>query len=359
MCSNCQRHAEACIYDRARISSQGDRQPSLQSSIAASPAIDTIDEDRPDLPETKARRLRELSLLHHYVISTSQEILASGDETAEEAWIKAVPQQALNNDALLYAMFALSALHMLETKCDDEEITVMHRKYLALALSEHRKDVMNISQTNFDAVLLTSSLLRVTAFAMLRERALTPYTPPVQWFEMTRGAMNLFKESWKWVEKDEKSMAFRLTKRMPIVFDEEGKFAASNREGLEHLLYRDEVDIAHEEWSPDVVEAYETTVSYIGCILIAKKKGESAAEIRRRLIIFSYIVRSRYIELVKEAQPRALAILAHYFAILDQYRSIWWMGRSGSREVHALNEELTGKWSKLMQWPMQRLSERS
>ena len=254
-------------------------------------------------------------------------------------------------------MFALSALHMSESEPDNRDITVTHRRYLALALSEHKKDVMNLSKANFDAVLLTSSLLRVTAFAMLRERALAPYTPPVQWLEMTRGAMNLFRESWKWVEEDERSMAFRLTKRMPIVFDEEAKFAPSNREGLQHLLHRDEDDIANEPWSPAIAEAYETSISYIGCILIAMKNGQSEAEICRRLIIFPYIVRNRYIELVKDAQPRALAVLAHYFAILDDNQSVWWIGKSGHREVHALYEVLTGKWAELMRWPMRRLSE--
>jgi hypothetical protein len=336
------------------ISSQRDYQPSIQGSKAASP---TTDEESFHLTETKARRLRELSLLHNYIISTSQEILTSGDQVAELAWVTAVPQQSLKNDALLYTMFALSALHMTETRPDDEELLLTHRQYLALALSEHKKDVMNLNEVNLDAILLTSTLLRITAFAMLRERPLAPYTPPFQWLEMTRGTINLFKASWDFIGKDENSLGFKLTKRMPILFDEETKFAASNREGLEHLLHRKGSDLIQEEWSPEVIEAYETTVSYIGCVLIAAREKIPTQEICRRLIIFPYIVRSKYIELVKLAQPRALAILAHYFAILDQYRNVWWLGRSGTQEIHALNEVLTGRWSQLMVWPMQRLSE--
>lgn len=354
MCGNCQRHSDACIYDRSMVSSQRDLQFSIQSSKAASASID---KESLDLPETKARRLRELSLQHHYMISASKEMLNSGDKVAELAWVTAVPRQALGNEALMYAMFALSALHMSETKSDDEDLVLIHRKYLALALSEHKKDVVNLNESNFDAALLTSSLLRVIAFSMLRERSLSPYTPPLQWLEMTRGAINLFEASWEFVTNDENSMGFKLTKRMPIIFDEETKFAASNREGLEYLLHRDESDSIEEEWSPEVVEAYETTISYIGCVLIAMKKEEPPNEICRRLIIFPYLVRAKYIALVKEAKARALVILAHYFALLDQYRDVWWLGQCGSREVHALNEISTGKWSELMKWPMQRLSE--
>jgi hypothetical protein len=337
------------------INTQRDHPPSVQSSSkVAGPATD---EGIPYLAETKARRMLELSLLHHYMISTSLEILNSGDKVGELAWFTAVPQQSLGNEALMYTMFAVSALHMSETGSHDEDMILTHRKYLALALAEHKKDVLNLNESNFDAVLLTSTLLRITAFVMLQKRSLSPYEPPPQWLEMTRGAINLFKASWDFIGKDENSMGFKLTKRMPIIWDEEAKFAASNREGFEYLLHRDEVDVAQEEWPPEVVEAYETTVSYIGCVLIAMKNGEPTNEICRRLIIFPYIVRSKYIELVKEAQPRALAILAHYFAILDQWPDVWWLGRSGSREVYALNEILTGKWSELMKWPMQRVSE--
>lgn len=356
MCGNCQRHGNNCSYDHGRhdsltIQRQG------QSSSDASPAVDAIDEDSISLSESKSRRIRELKLLHHYNIFTARDILTLNDETGEEAWIRAVPQQAFGNDALLYAVCALSALHMSQSQPDDQEVIDVHRKYLAMALAEHKKDVLSINQSNFDAVLLTSSLLRMTAFAMLRDRPLTPYAPPIQWLEMTRGAMNLFCESWKFMETDESSMASRLTRRMPIVFDEEARFRASNREGLEHLLHRDDDDIANELWPPDVMEAYETTVSYIGCILMAMSDENLLGEARRRMAIFPFIVRGRYIDLVKEAQPRALVVLAHYFALVEKFSSTWWIGRSGTQEVHALEEILQGKWHDLLAWPLQQVSE--
>ena len=351
MCGNCQRNADTCVYDRDRLIPLASHQPSIQSTRTASPVVDIIDEDRFDLSESRSRRIWELRLLNHYNLRTSQDLLISGDDTAAAAWVKAVPEQAFGNDALLFAMFAFSALHMSEHQSGDQEMIEMHRRYLALALSEHKKDVINLNESTFDAVLLTSTLLRVTAFALLRERPLVPYEPPILWLEMTRGTVNLFKESWKWIERDENSMAFRLTKRMPIVFDEEAKFAQSNREGLEHLLHRDELDLYLENWPPDVAEAYETTVSYLGCIMIAIKADQPSGEICRRLLLFPYIVRSRYIELVKEKQPRALAILGHYFALLSEFNSIWWIGGSGLRETQALKTVLPTKWHEMIREP--------
>jgi len=254
-------------------------------------------------------------------------------------------------------MYAISALHIADAEPHNLEIMDTHRRYLDLALREHNNDITNLNETNFDAVCMTSSLLRVNAFVLLRDRPLIPYTPPVLWLDMTRGAMNIFKAAWQWIRNDEASIASRLTRRMPLVFDEEAKFAESNRQGLLHLLHRDEEDIAEEPWHADIQEAYESTISYIGCIWIAMKAHELPAETCRRLLLFPFLIQSRFIDLVKDQQPRALAVLAHYFALLARFRSVWWIGDTGPREVRALNSILSGKRQDLMRWPLQLMDE--
>ena len=67
--------------------------------------------------------------------------------------------------------------------------------------------------------------------ALLRDRSLNPYTPPVLWLQMTRGAMDVFKAARKWMVKIEDSIASRLTKRKPVLFDDKAKFGVSNRRG--------------------------------------------------------------------------------------------------------------------------------
>lgn len=201
-------------------------------------------------------------------------------------------------------------------------------------------------------VCITSTFLRIIAFVKLRDRSLDPYTPPIFWLQMTRGAVNVFEVAYKWIEKDEESTAFRLTKRVPFIFDEEAKFAVSNRQGLIHLLQRDEEDIAGENWLPTDQEAYESTVSYIGGVRIAMEGSEMSQEIFRRLVLFPYLIQSRFIDLVKELRPRALVVLAHYFALLASFRYVWWIGTVGCREVQALATALSDKWYDLMSWPI-------
>ena len=223
-----------------------------------------------------------------------------------------------------------------------------------MALREHNNDVANINQHNFDAVCMASSFLRMIGFAMLRDRELIPYTVPSAWLDMTRGTFHMFSASWDWIEKDDNSIASRLTKRMPLVFDEDAKFAESNRQDFLHLLRRDEEDLSEEVWDTVTEEAYQKTTSYIGCIWIAMKdNAEVPAEICRRLILFPYLVPGRFIDLVKGQQPRALAVLAHYFALLTKFKDPWFIGNAGSREFHALSAVLSGKWQELLAWPLQ------
>jgi hypothetical protein len=147
-----------------------------------------------------------------------------------------------------------------------DETMDTHWRYLVLALRRHSNDIANLNEKTVDAVYITSSILRVTTFIMLRDRSLNSYTSPVSWLQMMRGAVDVFKVSWKWIANDKHSIASRLAKRMPVLFDDEAKFGASYRQGLLHLLQRDDEDVAKERWHAKDQEAYEIAVSYIGGI---------------------------------------------------------------------------------------------
>jgi len=53
---------------------------------------------------------------------------------------------------------------------------------------------------------------------------------------MTRGAIDVFKASSKWIANYECSISSLPAKRMPVLFGDEAKFGVSNRQGLLRLL---------------------------------------------------------------------------------------------------------------------------
>jgi len=64
------------------------------------------------------------------------------------------------------------------------------------------------------------------------------------------------------------------------------------------------------------------------------------------------MVQSEFIFLVGEQRPRALVVLAHFFAFLVDFRGVWWVGGIGGREVRGIEGVVGGEWRGEMGWPV-------
>ena len=106
-------------------------------------------------------------------------------------------------------------------------------------------------------------------------------------------------------------------------------------------------------------EAYASTLSYIGSAKSAIKGGEKPQTVCRVLMLFPYLIKRSFIDLIEEQRPRALVILAHYFGLLAHFKHIWFIGDTGSREIRAIQTVLSEEWQELMTWPLQMLAEGS
>ena len=307
--------------------------------------------------ESKKRRLRELRLLRHYIEHTSLSLGVSTDPADTDLWQKITPTLALSHDALLYSMHSLTALHLARTGPYDPDATEASREYLDLAVREHYNDVSHLNDGNANAVCLTACLIRLHAFATLQDRPIDPYTPPMQWLQITSGAGKILWAAGNAKEDDETSIALQLASRVPIVMDEEAVLGESNRQGLLHLLRRSGTDLAFEAWDTDIQEAYSSALSLVGGIQIAITAHESQVLVFRRLMVFPIMAQKRFIELVEERQPRALVILAHFFAMLGRYRHLWWIAEAGQREIRGIHTTLSDEWRDVMSLSLQSMEE--
>ena len=316
-----------------------------------------------DYPESRKRRLLELRLLHFYMTKTSLtlNLAAPGSEGPNllEAWMSHVPYLAFENDALLNIICAIAALHTAKINPPDLDAIDVYRIYLDMALRQHSNDVDDLTKRNADAACMTSSLIRVAAFAILQERPLVPYIPPMHWLQMTRGAGNVYNQAWKFIQDDSSSILVEMLKRTPVLKDSDPLFQESSRQGLLHLLHGTRNEQALEAWSVEIEEAYSSTLSYIGSVQSLIEGGEKPQTVCRILIMFPYLIQKSFIGLVEQQQPRALVILAHYFGLLNQFRDIWFIGDTGPREIRAIQAVLSEEWQDLMAWPVQTLLEGS
>ncbi|KAF4984090.1 hypothetical protein FZEAL_629 [Fusarium zealandicum] len=349
VCGNCTRLELTCVYDRAKSPGSQASQSTASRSRAAND-IEAIAEP----PESEARRKCELKLLYHYVHETGPSIAV--DDFSYNFAINVICQKAFESDALLYCLYMLSALHIdHRSKFTDREAADNCRTYLNMAIREHHKEIAHLNKDNVDFVCLTSSLLRVYSFIKLQERILRPYNPPVDWLRMTGSSAAVFRRAWDLVKLNPQSVAVTMISKVADYLDDnENK---ELRQDLIHLMRREEPHELEESWDPEIEAAYGGALSFIGGTWKSMRKRHAPSSIGRRLVVFPMLVHKRFVDLVEEQRPRALVILAHYFALLSMLRGFWWIGDSGSREFHAIADAVPAEWQSNLSWPRQILED--
>ncbi|KAH8696107.1 C6 finger domain-containing protein [Talaromyces proteolyticus] len=365
LCKNCKRHGTPCHYRGA----QPRRQPRIATSVslcsgetindgACHEAYGGLSKLNMDLdddpPESKERRLLEAGLMCQYVSKTGGTL--GIDDFSRSVFSDAVPEMCLRNEAMIYAMYSLAALD--KERCSQEKTHIpLHtpQKYLSMALRYHQTDLGNINSANIDAICVTSCMLRIYAFALLQNRSLQPYTPPIEWLTVTGSSSAVFQEAYRIMENKPNSIALQFIEHAMISLANED--SVKEQDSLWYLLQRNPEDRDMEPWDVEVQKAYEWAIYYLGSLRAAVKGGMDEGKIGRRMIIFPMLMNERLMELMLQGQPRSLAILAHYFAFWIFFEHIWWVGARGVQEVRAIAGNLTGKWRHLIEWPLQVLEQ--
>ncbi|KUJ06795.1 uncharacterized protein LY89DRAFT_692155 [Mollisia scopiformis] len=369
VCGSCARHQTTCVWGRPGQSPGRSNSPGSSNTSSKpkpytirpklSPNLTSTSSDWDEPPESRFRRITELHLMHHYMAITSKTMTMPGDRAAPE-WTVSIPKVALKHNSLLYSIYTFTAMHIAKLDPGNLENIAAYQRYMGLTLREHRDEVGVLSRANADAACLTSNFLRAINFALLQDRPMEPYTPPTEWLQMSSSTgRGLNVEAWKFIADDGNSIMRSMISNAPglktggWLRDDTVLFRESNRQDLLHLLRRTDSDLVEEPWNDEIQKAYETTTSYIGSVQLSIAAKENTSNIFRRLIIFPTVVYTEFIDLVKEQRPRALVILAHFFAFLWDFRDFWWIGDCGRREVRAIENALNEEWRELMVWPLQ------
>ncbi|KAF4630271.1 hypothetical protein G7Y89_g7872 [Cudoniella acicularis] len=304
-----------------------------------------------DLRESTSRRLLELRLLQNYITETSKTFGACHHAAIRHTWSVEIPKLAFQNVSLLYQIFSISALHLLKSEPDNRELLIARETYQGLASREHRRAVAKLSSKSADAVCCTSSLIFIDAFASLQERAIEPYEPPMGWLYMARGAGSIFKigiDNLLDPQDRKEAKILAISDPQPYFENANKLFEEENRGSLLGLLTQ---DIPGEEWNQATREAYEKALSYIGWVQRTIDDGENVLGVCRRFMAFAILAPKSFIEFVEERRPRALVILAHFFALGFQMREIWWVGKTVQREIQGIQNVLPPEWQPLMVQP--------
>lgn len=300
--------------------------------------------------ETKERRLLELQLMNYFSFDVCSALPGTYFDDLRHIWRIVVPRLATKYDTLLNAIMTLSLRHMLCTGYQGiaplDRIQVLHAQYLEATLQEYRSTVGTLTTSIADAASFTSVVLSMDTFASLRDRDLSEYTAPVQWLQLCKGVMQVFRVTLELLKDNPGANINKIVETSGPFVEPANIMVKANRSRFPALLERRAGETDEDD------AAYIETVSYIGAVQGAQEAGERIEAVTRRLIVYPVLFPQRFVELLSQHQPRALVILAHFFAVATHCQSSAWVGDTPSKEILALAEYLAPEYQHELAWPL-------
>ncbi|RDW89190.1 hypothetical protein BP6252_01222 [Coleophoma cylindrospora] len=359
-CAACLRRDILCEYgvekprrpvrDEAAVSSSASPQQA-PSPVAPYPAFQNFESALS--VESTERRLLEMKLVHHFTTQTvTRDFLSVHDEGVFTMWVETAPALGFKHDFLLNMIISIAALHITKIEPGREDMADTHRLYFNAAIKQHRIALNKISRENAEAVCIANTLVTLPTFVLLQNTEVARYSPPLQVFYLLRGSVPVYKQGLPLLARD--SMVHRVVSAKPNMLEYQIEAQKEHyRQPFETLL---KWRAPNEEIDEESQKAYEHALSHIGCILHYIEQNENAYVLRRILYSFLVLCQQTFIDRVKEHNPRALVILAHYFSLIKAADGVWWMRGISEREVFGIQSILPEVWQWAMSWPLARLA---
>ncbi|KAK4188555.1 sterol uptake control protein 2 [Podospora australis] len=422
-CGNCVKHGVACDFEHPEVIA--DLQAAQAAAQTPSTPAETVNFGSPIVPPSGAaaagvaqlcrslpapnisqttapgHRLLELRLMHQYTAMTCKTFTFTAPVT-EEIWKITVPNLAFSGSQhLADSILAVAALHLRSITPNDKELVRASHAYMAASLAEYSAALTKgINHTNAESLFLTSALIAFQSTATRvfmkdegfsigagqnangdpKQPAQQPgcYAIPFSWFHSFQGVKAITAASWQYL---------RASPVVTQVINSQAVLQLDFRTGPEtffgHLLEGLEDELAtmsrepapempsgglpnpippseqqnRKAASPELIsatrQAYQHSIAVLNWAHKIPHKGAPLA--------FPATVSKRFIELLEERRPRALAILASFFALLKSLDGIWWLQGMARREVLGVvslfNSDFFGpdayrKWWPHLEWAM-------
>lgn len=277
--------------------------------------------------------------------STNQSLTRSGQ--TDYIWRCCVPEEALSHPFLMHGILALSALHLARTKDDHRgpvylDTAVSHQ---TRALAFFRERLSDINESNAKAMFAFASVVVIYALAF-------PHPPEAndplacvddltQVFVLARGVQQVLRQATSSIVGSDWETILVLGDYNPTPPED----AQAVLDRLHEANNRcSEQDPAHD------TENHRHTIEMLADMIAALSSGLITVTIACRWAIK---LKPPYVDLIRDHDPLALVIVAHYCAVLHSMREVWYVGEWSVRVPKAIWQILDDRWKPLARWPIE------
>ncbi|KAK2767570.1 hypothetical protein FQN54_003728 [Arachnomyces sp. PD_36] len=296
------------------------------------------------VPPVPNLNLPDLELMLQWCTSTYSAL--SRDESTREIWQVIVPQEAVSQPFLMHGMLALSSLHIARLSSDTRRSTYMgiavgHQNQ---ALALFRPILGSINASNCNATFALSSIVTVFAFGFPQPSGpmdtLAAVDDLYQVFLLSRGMQQVLRSCQNWVLDGALGPVIKLDDYNTGLPDDAKNAIQRLREVNESL---DKRDSRHE------TNIYKAAIDELEIVLDRIYGNPKKANIA---VMWAIKIPQRYLDLLREHKPMALAILAHYSVVLHHLRKHWWLEGWSVRVLGAIWSNMDAEWRSSISWAM-------
>jgi hypothetical protein len=351
-CVNCQKYGQTCAYPIRKTPLSPNDSPNQPISTPSSVEGSHIGQTQ-DTTEAHSQdpclNIDHLRLLHHFTTVTAKTLVA--EPGAEDVFHTYAIKIAFDFPFLLQGVLAIAALHLSRTETSlREDYLNQAKRHHAAALSQFRNDITSIDASNFEAVLCFVGMLDAYSVAQ-----------PVDTQDSPGHVLDVILHN------------FALTRRVrplvsqfyPLVLGSTlGRIVPKDTQGIDMDVTPSETELSKlrrfsEVTQPiypaDINEAYGRAIQVLEVIFdVARRSPKPPSDSLLKLWI--HFVTPRFLELLRERQPGALIIFAHYAVLFKRSQQYWFFEGVAEQILRIATTFVPTEWRSWLDWPKEQIT---
>ncbi|KAF1992424.1 hypothetical protein K402DRAFT_320696 [Aulographum hederae CBS 113979] len=290
----------------------------------------------------------KLRLLHHFTY-----VAANPDTMSHPRlryfWAYELPAKAMTHDPLMDALLAFSALHLHILTPNDHGLSSTSHQYYGTALRKVNQEIANWSTDVAELTFGASITLSFRAAFSWQDPCMknTPYTLPLQWIHLTRGATTVFIMS-------QQTKVANIGGPMEVPFPDTSTIPL-NDDPFELLKLALPSDFDSEEEQT----ALYKTLDQVSIIYRSILGGADYLPGLARLTRFPAFLDPVFLRMLQEGEPRAMVVLAYFFGVMKEAEDVWWLNGWADHEINGILGLMPEECMVFMEWPCRQLVEKN